>query len=209
MKVEKFDPNPPSGEIGEPEYLEHPSEGFIPYDPNTLYIAPLKHRNPIILPGKFAGTKQPGVSTCSEPVQGNIGCAKWAGCPFKKYPYVGPGSVIMKHKATVSAAPCYHFYESTRNGRPTSQMHYGMNGWKLDTTRTTIDVLGSVPVTNPLGQTVSVKKGIWQMEIADLLPPWWPMMKAKGLPLPHGAELYPELSEGASKPRGRSSKPSA
>jgi len=199
-----------SGEAVKPEYFEHPSEGWLSFDPNTKAINPRRDgqppiNHPISLVGKFVGTRQPFIQTCSEPGPNNVGCPKFAGCPIgQKYPGSGPGMVIMRQHATVSMARCTDYFEVTRGGKATSQNHYGIDGWKLDTTRTTINVLGSIPVQNQFGQNVGVKKSVWQKEIPDLLPPWWPLMKEKGLPLPEQAKLYPELVDGPKpKKRGR------
>ena len=209
----KFELEANAGESVIPEYFEHPSEGWISFDPNTLYISP--HREgkkpiskPIAMVGKFFGTKQPMLPTCSEPGPGNAGCSKWAGCPMKKYPHVGPGTVIMRKHGTVSSVNCYDFFETTRGGKPTSQMHYGLDGWKLDTSRTTIDVLGrtaqiesgKLDVESSREKVISSKPHVWQMEIGGLLPPWWKLMRGKGLTLPLSAEHYPKL---AGTPRKR------
>jgi len=182
--------------------------GWLSFDPNTMQISPRRDggkpvSHPISLPGKFWGTKQAGVPTCSEPGHGNKGCSKWAGCPMKQFPHVGPGTVIMKMRGSVSASNCYDYFESTVGGRPTSQLHHGMDGWKLDTTRTTIDVLGrtaaiekgKLDVESSRQAVLGSKPQVWQMEVGGLLPPWWPMMKKKGLPLPDSAEHYPELAD--------------
>ena len=216
----KFDPTPVSQEAGKPEYFNHPEHGYLAYDPNTLYISNTRDGQkpinvPIKLSGKFVGTKQPMIPTCSEPTQGNAGCPKWAGCPFKKFPYVGPGNVIMRKHGTVSMSVCYDYYETTRNGRAVSQNHHGMDGWTLDTSRTTIDVLGRTKAIqegrlneeSSRQAVMASKPQVWQMEIGDLLPPWWPLMKKKGLALPQSAELYPELADDDEAPlpkkRGR------
>jgi hypothetical protein len=199
----KFNPGQVSQEAQVKEWFDHPTEGFIAFDPNTLYLDPVKHSRPIEMPEKFVGTRQPFVRTCSEPSEKNLGCGKWAGCPFKKFPYVGPGNVIMKKHGTVSMSACYDYYESTRGGRPVSQNHYGIDGWELATDRTTIDVLGrtahvkSKKLTEESSRekTISSKPSVWQMEVGNLLPPWWPMMKKKGLKLPESAKRYPELTE--------------
>lgn len=213
----RFDLDENAGESYIPEWFEHPSEGFISYDPNTLYIskAPMdggvKHGHPIKLTGKFWGTKQPYVSTCSEPGPGNAGCPKWAGCPLKKYPWVGPGLVRMAKRGVVSMSHCYEFFETTRGGRPTSQLHHGLDGWSLDTSDTTFPQLGrdwaiKSGLLNEESSAQAVKaakpKVSWH-EIGDLLPPWWPLMKKKGLPLPESAEKYPELVDDEPVKKGK------
>jgi hypothetical protein len=212
----KIDLEENTGEAVKPEYFEHPSEGWVSYDPRTMYINSgsqgVKHHRPIALTGKFVGTKQPHVSTCSEPVEGNRGCAKWAGCPMKKFPYVGPGNVIMEKHGMVTFAPCYDYFETTRQGKPVSQLHYGMEGYKLDVSRTSVPVLGrtGAVMAGKLNEessrqaVLASKAKVWEMEIGDLLPPWWGLMKRKGLPLPESAKMYPELvddTEGPSKPK--------
>lgn len=199
-----------SGESLPQEWMEHPDEGWISYDPRTLYInktpaeGGVKHNRPIKLHGQFVGTKQPYVRTCSEPTEGNAGCPKWAGCPFKKFPHVGPGLLRIKKRGTVSMARCDDYYESTRQGRPTSQMHLGMDGWELDLSDTTFPQLGRdwaikaglLDETSPREKVIAAKPKISWHEIGDLLPPWWPLLKKKGLPLPESAKRYPELVEG-------------
>jgi len=204
----KIDLTENSGESIVPEYFEHPTEGYLQYDPNTLYInanrdgqKPISH--PIVMTGKFFGTKQPYVPTCSEPGNGNMGCPKWAGCPLKKYVHVGPGNVIMRKHGTVSMSVCYDYFETTRGGRPASQLHHGLDGWKLDTERTTIDVYGrtwafesgKLDVNSTAAEINATKPRRGEMEIGDLLPPWWPLQKKKGLGLHPSAEHYPELAE--------------
>jgi hypothetical protein len=217
----KFDLSVTSGEAVVPEYFEHPTEGWLSYDPMTLDINP--HRDgkkpiskPIAMVGKFFGTKQAGVPTCSEPSEGNKGCSKWAACPMKNYKHIGPGAVIMRKQGTVSSCTCYDYFETMRGGRPQSFLHYGMDGWVLDTTRTTMDVLGrtaavesgKLDAESSREKTISSRPQIWGMEIGGLLAPWWPMMKKKGLPLPESAKHYPELTEDdepeeTSKPIGK------
>lgn len=220
----KFELDPKAGEAVVNEYYEHPTEGWLAYDPNTLSISRNRdgHKpvnKPIMLTGKFFGTKQPQVPTCSEPGPGNAGCSKWYGCPMKKFPHVGPGPVIVKKQGTVGAVNCYDFFETTRGGRATSQTHYGLDGWSLDTSRTTMDVLGrhwaiKAGILNEESsreKILATKPRREEMEIGGLLAPWWPLMKKKGLPLPPTAENYPELAEDdevapAPKKRGRPKK---
>jgi len=191
-----------------PEYFDHPTQGYLSYDPGTLYISPNRDgqapiNHPISMPGKFFGTKQPYVPTCSEPGEGNKGCSKWAACPMKQWRHIGPGVVIIKKHGTVGAANCYDYWEVMRGGRPASQMHLGIDGWELDTSRTTIDVLGrGWAITEGVINSKSTQDEIRnvrprkeQMEMGGLLAPWWPLMKKKGLPLPEAAEHYPELAE--------------
>ena len=202
----KIDLSATSGEAMVPEYFEHPTEGYLSYDPGTLYISanrdgqkPISH--PIQMTGKFFGTKQPNVPTCSEPGEGNKGCSKWAACPMKQWRHIGPGTVIMKKHGTVSAANCYDYWETLRGGRPSSQMHLGMDGWELDTSRTTIDVLGrGWAIAEGVINKKSTQEEIRntrprkeELEMGGLLAPWWPLLKKKGLPLPAAAEHYPEL----------------
>ena len=199
MALPEYDVNQVSQPATVTEYIKHPEEGYLQYQPSTMRIIgrgpgkpPIKQ--PIKLYGKFIGTKQPGVPTCSEPGLGNAGCNKWAGCPFKALPFVGPMQLIIEHHGTVSNSHCFDYYETIDDrGKPLTNRHYGMDGWKVDTTRTTIDVRGHVPVTNALGQKIGATSNIWQKEIPDLGPPWWPEMKRKGLPLPPAAQIYPEL----------------
>lgn len=203
----KIDLDTNVGESVVPEYFEHPTEGYLSYDPNTLYISPNRDgqrpiSHPIMMTGKFFGTKQPFIPTCSEPGPGNAGCQKWYGCPLKKYMHVGPGQVIMRKMGTVSMSVCYDFFETTRGGRATSQLHHGLDGWKLDTSRTTIDIYGrtwafesgKLNVNSTAAEVGATKPRKGEMEIGDLLPMWWPLQKKKGLPLHPSAVHYPELT---------------
>lgn len=209
----KIDLESNSGESITPEYFEHPTEGWLRYDPSTLYIdankdgqKPVSH--PIAMEGKFFGTKQPHVPTCSEPGNGNAGCPKWHGCPLKKYMHVGPGNVIMRKHGTVSMSVCYDYFETTRGGRPASQLHHGLDGWKLDVDRTTIDIYGrtwafesgKLNVNSTAAEINATKPRRNEMEIGGLLPMWWPLMKKKGLALPTQAQHYPELAEDDDEP---------
>ena len=122
---------------------------------------------------------------------------------MKNWKHVGPGTVVMRKHSTVSFANCYDYWEVMRGGRPSSQMHLGLEGWKLDTTRTTIDVLGrSWAITEGVinkksspEELKNVRPRKEEMEVGGLLPPWWPLLKKKGLPLPESAQHYPELVE--------------
>ena len=204
----KIDLTATSGEAMVPEYFEHPTAGYLSYDPGTLYISPNRDGQkpigkPISMPGKFFGTKQPYVPTCSEPSEGNRGCEKWAACPMKQWRHIGPGTVIIKKHGHVGAANCYDYWEVMRGGRPSTQMHLGLEGWVLDTTRTTIDVLGRgwaivegvINKQSSPEEIRNVRPRKEQMEMGGLLAPWWPLLKKKGLPLPEAAERYPELVE--------------
>ena len=212
MKPEdRFDMSQSSGEAIK-EFVNIPGHGFASFDPNTMVINGhnepdgLRASAPVELPKRFWKTKQPHIRTCSEPVEGNAGCPKWPGCKIgQKYPYVGPGPVIMRDRGIgpPTMAMCYDFFETTRGGRSTSQNHYGLDGFKLDTSRTTIEMLGR---TNALQSgrlseessrqaVVGSKPSVSEHEVHGLLPPWWPMMKKKGLPLPASSELYPELAD--------------
>lgn len=213
----KFDLEASSGERVLPEYFEHPTEGYLEYDPNTLYINPNRDgqkpiSHPIMMTGKFFGTKQPQVPTCSEPGEGNRGCHSWHGCPLKKYMHIGPGQVIMRKRDNVSMSVCYDYFETTRGGRPSTQLHHGLDGWKLDTTRTTIDIYGrtwayesgKLNVNSTAAEVNATKPKKGEMEMGDLLAPWWPLQKKKGLQLHPSSEHYPEFVDDiAPKKRGR------
>ena len=212
----RIDLDETSGESILPEYFEHPTEGYLSYDPNTLYINPNRDgqkpiSHPIVMTEKFFGTKQPGVPSCSEPGPGNRGCDKWYGCPLKKYVHIGPANLIIRKHGTVGMAACYDYYETTRGGRPMSQMHLGLEGWKLDTSRTTIDVLGrtgametgKLTTESSREAVIASKPRVWQMVVGDLAPMWWPLVKKKGEKLHPSAEYYPELTEEEEKPKPR------
>ena len=198
-----------SGDIIKPEHHDFPGVGYLSYDPNTLFISDRRDgqrpiTQPVKMTGKFFGTRQPHLPTCSEPGAGNKGCSKWHGCRIgQMWKHVGPGQVVMRKLGTVTNAQCTDFFESTNQGRPTSQNHYGLDGFKLDTTCTTIDVLGrdwaiKAGILNDESsreKIMATRPRVGPREVGDLLPPWWPLLKEKGLPLPEAAEHYPELAE--------------
>lgn len=193
----KLDPN----DLPDPSVLlesfEHPQHGWLDYDPHTLAIVVTKPiTKPIGLPEKFIGVKQPGVPTCSEPVQGNAGCPKWHGCPLKKFPYIGPGQVLMRKKDAYSVVECHEFFsEKDARGNLVYQVNWVEQGWKMDTSRTTTPITGMVPQFNQLGQKSGQIRTVWQKSWPDLLPYWWPLLKKEGKPLPESAKRYPQFAE--------------
>ncbi len=196
-----------SGEAVKPEYYDHPNEGYLAYDPNTMVINPNRDgqrpiNKPIALTGPFWGTKQPGVQTCAEPGNGMRGCDKWYGCKLgQQFPGIGPVQVRAKKLNTVTAANCYDFFETTRNGKPTSAMHMGLEGWKLDMTDTTYPQLGRtwaikaglLDVESSREKIMATKPKVSWEEIPNLGPMWWKKMLEKGLPLPEISEKFPDF----------------
>ena len=223
MALPKYDPNQTHQPQLITEYFQHPDEGYLEYEPSTQRIRgkgpmqpPITH--PIRLAGvldgqgrSLVGTKQPYLQTCSEPGEHNRGCDKWHGCPFKALPYVGPMSLRIKKNEAVNTTTCYQFYESLDNrGRPISQNHLGLDGWKVDVTATTHPMLGYVPVKDQFGNVTGKVQSRWEREIPNLGPPWWPLLKKKGQPIPDAAALYPELVQGEEEEEcGEKSEPSA
>ena len=204
----KIDLTGTEGDPTVPEYFKHPDAGWLEYDPRTLYVSDRRDGQkplnaPIAMTGKFFGTKQPYVPTCSEPTEGNKGCPKWAGCPMKKWKHSGPGIVIIRKQNTISMSKCTDYFETMRGGRPASQMHLGMEGWELATDRTTIEMLGrtnafasgKLDTDSTEAQVKAVRASVAEVEVGGLLAPWWPLMKKKGLELPEQAKHYPELAE--------------
>lgn len=189
--------------------FRHPDVGFLEYEPMTMRIKPTadqmdRVKHPINLAGvtdsngnSFVGTPQPFVKTCTQPMAGNAGCPKWAGCPFKALPHVGPVAMRVRYDDDVNYGMCYDYYEALdERGRPISQNHMGMDGWKVALDGTTHPILSNVPVgKDPITGKVFTQKQTWNREIPNLGPPWWPQMAKKGLPLPRSAELYPELAQ--------------
>lgn len=137
---------------------------------------------------------------------GNAGCPKWHGCPLKKFPYIGPGQVLMKKKDAYSVVECHEFFsEKDIQGKLIYQINWVEQGWKMDTSRTTTPVLGSTPVYNQHGLKVGVQRGIWQKEWPDLLPYWWPLLKKQGKPLPESAKRYPQFAEDDEEEKSKTS----
>jgi len=114
---------------------------------------------------------------------------------------IGPVNVRVKNLSTVSAAPCTDFFEVTRNGKPTSPIHMGLDGWKLDTSDTTYPQLGRtwaikaglLDVESSREKIMATKPRVSWEEIPNLGPPWWKKMLEKGLPLPEISKRFPKF----------------
>lgn len=175
--------------------------GWLDYEPISKIIRqPAKHINwPIGMPGQFHGTSQPQIPTCRKADGFNATCPKAAECPIAQagLTHLGPGMVILKKRDAVTAMECYHYFGAhDQRGWQVHQINMVDDGWKMDTSRTTIPVMGSVPVMNRLGQkTGEIRRGDWEKEVPDLLPYWWPLLKKQGKPLPEAALHYPQFAE--------------
>lgn len=130
-------------------YLDHPATypGKLKINSDTLEIVPMEDEPypgfPLKLPDELMKVAQRHVRTCGNPEKGgNRGCeaAINGGCPIlQQYGRVGPCNIIIEKNGKVDSAPCYSVYCGiTAQGRPTSQVHYLLDGWQILTDRTSI-----------------------------------------------------------------------
>lgn len=127
-----------------------PSEGRklqLKINSNTLVVENIEGKNypdvPQSLPPELMAVAQPHIRTCGEPggLGGrNRGCysATNGGCPLlQRYGRIGRVNIIMEKDGKVDSAPCDFVYCGiTDSGRPTSQVHYLLDGWNILTDRT-------------------------------------------------------------------------
>jgi hypothetical protein len=129
-------------------YLEHPAvyPGKLMINSDTNQVVPMPDQPypgfPIRLPQALMDVPQPYVRTCGKPGEGNAGCdaAVGGGCPIlQRYGRVGPFNLIIEKNSHVDSAPCHTVYCGVgKSGRPTSQVHYLMDGYQILTDRTVI-----------------------------------------------------------------------
>ncbi len=238
MALPKYDLNQVHQPQTQIDTFKHPDLGYMTYEPQTMRIRGHTRDRlslPVNLAGvkdrygnSFIGTPQPYVRTCTQPTADNAGCPKWAGCPLKSLPHVGPVAFRIRHNDEVSYGMCTDLYETLDAiGRPMSQSHMLMDGWRVDTDDITHPIMSNKPVgRDPITMKVQTKKEVWHRIIPNLAPPYWPMvvqkikeLVSKGEPvpaelaLPRSAALYPELvgedecgvkDSGAASPRSAS-----
>lgn len=143
-----FDPNrtPHNSPAANFQYWQHPTAGKLMVDSSTKVVTPIPGKMyvdiPLRLPKEMMQADQPYIRTCGDPTNANKGCeaAVGGGCPIlRQYGRVGPVNVIIEKHSNVDSVPCFHAYcGRTEMGRPTSQAHYLMDGWRILTDRTTI-----------------------------------------------------------------------
>jgi len=144
----EFDPNrtpfnAPQADFGTIDVPIHGENGKLVYNTRTLVVqAPesgVPHF-PIEIPDAFTQVDQPHIHTCSEPkVDGmhfpiNRGCPAWNGCAIVKHfrNWRKPCNVIIQKGTKVDSVPCYTAYVGiSPSGRPTSQVHYLEDGWRI------------------------------------------------------------------------------
>lgn len=167
-----FDPNrtPHNSPAADFVYWKHPQVGELMINKATKVVTPVPGKMypqyPLRIPVELMAVDQPHIRTCGEPNKENKGCtaAVGGGCPIlKQYGRVGPCNVIIEKHSKVDSVPCYMAYCGiTVHGRPTSQAHYLMDGWRVLTDRTTIPE----NIIDPETRRMTVR----QTEVPDLAP---------------------------------------
>ena len=126
-------------------YIDIPIHGKMKVNSDTLEVVPMQDSPypgvPVRLPKELMAVQQRYVMTCGKPGPEQRGCdaAVNGGCPLlSQYGRTGPWSIIMEMDGHVKSAACYRVYCGIAgSGRPTSQVHYLMDGWNILTDRTT------------------------------------------------------------------------
>lgn len=198
----KLDPNAIPTQSGVLEYFRDARHGWLEFEPISKVVRQPKGKKPIVwpiaLPEQLIGTDQPQVPTCSLPGPNNKGCPKALKCPIANMglKHLGPGYVIMRKLDAVSQMSCHDFFGADdAQGRPLYQINYGEQGWKMDTSITTVPIMGSEHHYNAQGQKTGTSHVEWEKEVPDLLPYWWPLLKKQGKPLPAAAKRFPQFVE--------------
>lgn len=144
----------------------------------TKVVTPLPGKSypqyPLKIPVELMAVDQPHIRTCGVPEGQNKGCtaAVGGGCPIlREYGRSGPYNVIIEKHGKVDSVPCYMAYCGiTPHGRPTSQAHYLMDGWRVLTDRT------STP--HNILDAETRRMSIVEIEVSDL-PPFYDAVKAQ------------------------------
>ena len=167
-----FDPNrtPHNSPAANFQYWKHPTAGKLMVDSSTKVVTPIPGKMyvqmPLKVPKEMMDVDQPHIRTCGTPTGTHKGCnaAEGGGCPIlRQYGRVGPVNVIIERHSNVNSVPCYHAYcGMTEMGRPTSQAHSLLDGWRILTDRTTIPENVIDPGTNRLA--------VRETEVPDLAP---------------------------------------
>lgn len=168
----KFDPNrtPHNAPAANFQYWQHPTAGKLMVDSSTKVVHPIPGKMyvdvPLKVPQEIMAVDQPHIRTCGAPTATNKGCeaAVGGGCPIlREFGRVGPVNVIIEKHSNVNSVPCFHAYCGiTEMGRPTSQAHYLLDGWRILVDRTTIPE----NVIDPDTKRIAVR----QTEVPDLAP---------------------------------------
>lgn len=176
-----FDPNRTPYSAPAPGYRHiHSVHGKITINEGNGIIQPIENgpNYPVEIPVEYVDFDQPFVHTCSQEKKDNVGmvinkgCPAWGGCAivqfFKDRKYRKPTNVIVERAGRIDSVPCFGFYTTWLNGRPTSQVHLQHDGWRIITDRTTIP------------QKIRVD-GIWREVDTEVpnLAPFYEGVKAK------------------------------
>lgn len=148
-----FDPNrtPLTSPVPGFQYVpsSHGVNGKLVINSNTGVIQPIENGPgfPIEVPVELLNQDQPFVHTCgpekrdSSGMWINRGCPAYSGCAIVQWfkDHKKPVNVIITKNGKIDSAPCFTVYCGvSQTGRPTSQVHYHMDGWHILTDRTTI-----------------------------------------------------------------------
>lgn len=151
----EFDPNrtafnAPDADFGTFDAGIHGENGKLVYNTRTMVVqvpeSGVPHY-PIEIPDVFMQVDQPNIFTCSEPkVDGmhfsiNKGCPAWNGCAIVKHfrNWRKPCNVIIQKGTKIDSVPCHTAYVGmSQTGRPTSQVHYLLDKWRILTQQTWI-----------------------------------------------------------------------
>jgi len=173
----EFDPNrtafnAPEADFGTFDAGIHGENGKLVYNTRTMVVQVPEGglpQYPIEIPDAFMQVDQPHVFTCSEPkVDGmhfpiNKGCPAWNGCAIVKHfkNWHKPCNVIIQKGTKIDSVPCHSAYVGmSSTGRPTSQVHYLLDKWRILTQQTWI----------PSRQKIDGKMVEIRVEVPDLAP---------------------------------------
>lgn len=145
----KFDPSrtPFTTPVPQFTYMQHEQAGLIKLNPDTMKVSTIHEKPypnmPLKLPKAISDIDQSAIRTCSIPSTTNKGCdsAVNGGCPLiNRYGRgCGPFNMIVEKNGIVDSSRCFAVYCGvTDSGRPASQAHLLMDGWRIVTDRTTI-----------------------------------------------------------------------
>lgn len=157
-------------------YVDIPLHGQLMVNSDTKVVQPIPGQPPypnfpIKVPKELMDVPQPHIRTCAMPAEnggrtGERGCeaAVNGGCPIlTQFGRVGPVQLILERHGKITSAPCYITYCGITNyGRPTSQAHMLLDGWRILTDRTTAPENIRDPQTK--------REKVVEVEVPDLAP---------------------------------------
>lgn len=169
----------------------------IRYDKLTLVVEPVSEAlGPLKLPKPFSDVAQPFVQTCTLPVAGvNMGCHSASTCPFRFYHWLGTFNVIIHLDGRITFCSCHEYWHGLNKAkRPTSNIHYRLDGYDILLDRTTVPV--EKAVADKDGKLIDVV--VEEFEVPNLGPMYWALLRKKGLAVPEwkGAPPKPQGGRG-------------